>query len=49
MQFPRIVGNNNLWFQVHRFWTEVEQKYRRIELVNELDQKGCGIGVLYVD
>ena len=47
--FHDIVENNNLRFQVHRFWNEVKQKYRHIELVNELNQKGYGIGVLYVD
>jgi hypothetical protein len=36
-------------FQVDRFWAEVKQKYRRVELVNETNQKDYGIGVLYVD
>jgi len=47
--FHDIVENDNFRFQVHRFWKEVKQKYRHIELVNELNQKGYGIGVLYVD
>jgi cephalosporin hydroxylase len=36
-------------FQAHRFWAEVKQKYRHVELVNEINQKDYGIGVLYVD
>jgi len=43
------IVENNLRFQVHRFWTEVKEKYRHIELVNELNEKRGGIGVLYVD
>jgi hypothetical protein len=43
--FHDIAENNNPRFQVHRFWTEVKQKYRHIELVNELNQKGYGIVV----
>jgi predicted O-methyltransferase YrrM len=46
--FHDIVHSEVARFQAHRFWTEIKQKYRHIELVNEPNQKNYGIGVLYV-
>jgi cephalosporin hydroxylase len=47
--FHDIVESDRPDYQAHRFWKEVKQKYRHIELVNQPNQKGYGIGVLYVD
>jgi cephalosporin hydroxylase len=44
-----IVQSDRPGFRVHRFWNEVRQKYRHIELLNEANQKEYGIGLLYVD
>jgi hypothetical protein len=34
---------------VPRFWREIKSKYRHIEIINDRQQGGYGIGVLYVD
>jgi cephalosporin hydroxylase len=34
---------------VPRFWREIKSKYRHIEIINDRQQRGYGIGVLYVD
>jgi predicted O-methyltransferase YrrM len=38
---PEVVGG------VPRFWSEVKQSYRHVELVRDWGQGGCGIGVIY--
>jgi predicted O-methyltransferase YrrM len=35
--------------QVDRFWKEVKHEYRHIELISDLNQRGYGIGLLYID
>ena len=34
--------------EVSKFWNEVKQKYRHVEIVEDWNQKWAGIGVLYV-
>jgi len=34
--------------EVSKFWNEVKQKHRHVEIVEDWNQKWAGIGVLYV-
>jgi predicted O-methyltransferase YrrM len=34
---------------VPRFWREIKSKYRHTEIIKDRQQRGYGIGVLYVD
>jgi len=34
---------------VNRFWEEAKRQYRHTEIINNTLQKGCGIGVLFID
>jgi hypothetical protein len=34
---------------VPRFWREVKSQYRAVEMIDNPNQGGYGIGVLYVD
>ncbi len=33
--------------EVDRFWNEIKQSHRHIEIIEEQNQKWAGIGVLY--
>jgi len=35
--------------QVDRFWNEIKRRYRHLEVISRVNQRGYGIGVLYVD
>jgi hypothetical protein len=34
---------------VPRFWRETKSKYRHVEIIDDRQQGGYGLGVLYVD
>jgi predicted O-methyltransferase YrrM len=47
--FHDIAESTDPAIQVDRFWKEVKQEYRHVELISDLNQRGYGIGLLYVD
>ena len=34
---------------VPKFWGEIRQNFRHVEIVEDWNQGGCGIGVIYVE
>lgn len=45
-RYGSVTPNNS--GDVHRFWTEVKKKYRHIQCVDDPNQDGYGIGILFL-
>lgn len=46
--FHDIAKGGELAGNVFQFWSEVKNNYANLEFINNIDQKGCGIGILFL-
>jgi predicted O-methyltransferase YrrM len=47
--FHDIANPYDAAIQVQRFWNEVKVRYRHRELISDVNQRGYGIGILYMN